>query len=174
MGRPDKSPCRELCEGGIMTDDPDGIAELRAEIDAVERSALRHVDPGARAAVIAGAITMLLLAITLPWVGDASGWDVLRGTANPRDQVGFLPRLFGAVALGFGVGLSVLALVTRRWGLVWASALGCTYCALDGVWAIWSRQTVDGGPGPGIGMVLAVVAVLVLAVQWLWLALSRR
>ncbi|MGH3984063.1 MAG: Rv2732c family membrane protein [Pseudonocardiaceae bacterium] len=159
-----------------MTDDPDGIAELRAEIDAVERSALRHVDPGARAAVLAGAIMVLLLAITLPWVGDASGWDVLRGTANPGDRVGLLPRLFGAVALGFGVVLSALALVTRRWGLVWASALGCTYCALDGVWAIWSRQTVDGpdGPGPGIGMVLAVVAVMVLAVQWLLLALSRR
>ncbi|MGH3889610.1 MAG: Rv2732c family membrane protein [Pseudonocardiaceae bacterium] len=156
-----------------MTDDPDGIAELRAEIDAVERSALRRVDPGARAVVISGATMVLLLAITLPWVGDASGWDVLRGTANPADRVGLLPRLFGAVALGLGVGLSMLALITRRWGLVWASALGCAYCALDGVWAIWSRQT-ESGPGPGIGMVLAVIAVIVLAVQWLRLALSRR
>lgn len=157
----------------MTTDDPDGIAELRAEIDAVERSALRWVDPGVRAAVIAGAIMVLLLAITLPWVGEASGWEVLLGTANPVDRVGLLPRLFGAVALGSGVGLSVLALVTRRWSLVWASGLGCAYGALDGVWAIWSRQTVLG-PGPGIGMMLAVVAVLVLAVQWLWLALSRR
>ncbi len=156
-----------------MTDDPDGIAELRAEIDAVERSALRWVDPGARAAVIAAAIMVLLLAITLPWVGEASGWDVLRGTANPVDRVGLLPRLFGGIALALGVGLSALALVTRRWSLVWASALGCAYCALDGVWAIWSRQTVSG-PGPGPGMVLAVLAVVVLAVQWLWLALSRR
>ncbi|MBV9162918.1 MAG: hypothetical protein JO309_04405 [Pseudonocardiales bacterium] len=153
--------------------DPNGIAALRAEIDAVERSALRRVDPGVRAAVIAGAIMVLLLAITLPWVGDASGWDVLRGTANPVDRVGLLPRMFGGVALGLGVGLSMLALVTRRWGLVWASALGCTYCVLDGVWAIWSRQTVHG-PGPGIGLVLAVLAMAVLAVQWLWLALSRR
>ncbi|MGH4011822.1 MAG: Rv2732c family membrane protein [Pseudonocardiaceae bacterium] len=153
--------------------DPDGMAELRAEIDSVERSALRRVDPGARAAVIAGAVMMLLLAMTLPWVGDANGWDVVRGTADPVDRVGLLPWLFGAVALGFGVSLSVLALVTRRWGVVWACALGCTYGALDGIWAIWSRQTVSG-PGPGIGMVLAVVAVVVLAVQWLRLAWSRR
>jgi hypothetical protein len=156
-----------------MTPDPDGIAELRAEIDAVERSALRQVDPGGRAVVISVAIMVLLLAVTLPWVGQASGWDVLSGTANPVDRVGLLPRMFGGVALGLGVGLSVLALVTRRWGLVWASALGCTYCVLDGVWAIWSRQTVHG-PGPGIGLVLAVLALAVLAVQWLRLALSRQ
>jgi hypothetical protein len=159
----------------MTADDPEGIAALRAEIDAVERSALRRVDLGAGAVVISGAIMVLLLAITLPWVGDASGWDVLRGTTNPLDRVGLLPRLFGIVALVAGVGLSVLALLTRRWGLVWISALGCAYCALDGVWAIWSRQTVpDPGPGPGPGMVLAVLAVLVLAAQWLRLALSRR
>ena len=157
-----------------MTDhDPDGLAALRAEIDAVERSALRRVAPGIRAVVIAGAIMVLLLAITLPWVGDASGWDVLSGTANPIDRVGLLPRMFGGAALGLGVGLSMLALLTCRWGLVWASALGCTSCVLDGVWAIWSRQTVNGS-GPGIGLVLAVLAMVVLAVQWLRLVLSRQ
>ncbi|MGH3717495.1 MAG: Rv2732c family membrane protein [Pseudonocardiaceae bacterium] len=153
--------------------EPERIAALRSEIDAVERSALRRVDPGLRAAVIAGSIMMLLLAVTLPWVGDASGWDVLRGTANPAEGVGLLPRLFGDVALGSGVGLSVLALLTRRWGLVWVSALGCTYCVLDGVWAIWSRQTAHG-PGPGIGLVVAELAMIVLAAQWLQLALSRH
>jgi hypothetical protein len=157
----------------MTADDPDDLAVLHAELDAVERSALRRVDPGVRAVVIAGAIMVLLLAITLPWVGDASGWDVLSGTANPVDRVGLLPRMFGGVALGLGVGLSLLALLTRRWGLVWVSALGCAYGVLDGVWAIWSRQTVTG-PGPGIGLVLAALAMAVLAVQWLRLALSRR
>lgn len=155
-----------------MTSDPDGIAGLRAEIDAVERATLRRVDPGGRAVVVAGAIMVLLVAVTLPWVGNASGWDVLSGIANPADRVGLLPRMFGGVALLAGIGLSVLALVTRRWGLVWASALGCAYCVLDGVWAIWSRQTGHGA-GPGIGLVLAVLAMAVLAVQWLKLALSR-
>ncbi|HEU0088976.1 MAG TPA: hypothetical protein VFQ77_15235 [Pseudonocardiaceae bacterium] len=155
-----------------MTDDPDRMDELRAEIDAVERSALRRVDPGSRAVVIAGAIMVLLLATLLPWVGGASGWEVLRGTADPAEEVGLLPRLFAAVALGLGVGLSALALLTRRWGLVWASALGCGYCVLDGVWAIWSRQTTEGS-GPGVGLILAVLAVVVLAAQWFRLAVSR-
>lgn len=156
-----------------MTDDPDRMDEIRAEIDAVERSALRRVDPGHRAVVIAAAIMVLLLATSLPWVGAASGWEVLHGAADPADRVGVLPRLFAAVALGLGVGLSALALITRRWGLVWASALGCGYCVLDGVWAIWSRQTAAGA-GPGVGLVLAVLAVAVLAAQWFRLAVSRR
>jgi hypothetical protein len=154
--------------------DPDGIAALRAEIDAVERSMLRRIDPGLRAAVIAGAITVLLLALLLPWVGDATGWDVLGGNANPAERVGLFPRMFAGIALTVGVGLSMLTLLTRRWGLAWASALGCTYCMLDGVWAIWSRQTAHGGSGPGIGLVLAALAMAVLAAQWLRLALSRR
>jgi hypothetical protein len=157
-----------------MTSDPDGIAGLRAEIDAVERATLRRVEPGAGAVAISAAIMMLLLAVTLPWVGNASGWDVLSGMANPADRVGLLPRMFGGVALAAGIGLSGLALVTHRWGLVWASALGCTYCVLDGVWAIWSRQTAHSSHGPGIGLVLAVLAMAVLAVQWLKLALSRK
>ena len=156
-----------------MTNDPEGIAALRAEIDEVERSVLRRVDPGGRAVVISGAIMVLLLAVTLPWVGQTSGWDVLSGTVNPIDRIGLLPPMFGAVALMSGIGLSVLALLTCRWGLVWASALGCAYAVLDGVWAIWSRQTAHG-PGPGIGLVLAVLAMVVLATQWLRLALSRR
>jgi hypothetical protein len=155
-----------------MTDEPERIAALRAEIDEVERSALRRIDPGGRAAVISGAIMVLLLAVTLPWVGQANGWDVLSGVVNPVDRIGLLPRMFGAVALASGIGLSVLTLVTRRWALAWASALGCTYAVLDGVWAIWSRQTAHGA-GPGIGLVLAVLAMAVLAGQWLRLALSR-
>jgi uncharacterized spore protein YtfJ len=74
--------------------------------------------------------------------------------------------------VGFGVVLSALALILRRWGLVLASALGCAYGTLDGMWSIWSRQTVEGA-GPGAGMVLAAVAMLVLAAVWFRLAVTR-
>lgn len=156
-----------------MTDDRDRMDELRAEVDAVGRTALHRVDPGARAVVIAGTVLVLLLATSLPWVGDASGWEVLRGSADPAQEVGLLPRLFAGVALGLGAGLSTLALLTRRWALVWASALGCGYGVLDGIWAIWSRQTVTGA-GPGVGLLLAVPAMVVLAAQWFRLAVSRE
>jgi hypothetical protein len=149
------------------------MAVLRNEIDAVERAVLRHVDPGTRAVTLSVALLVLLVALVLPWIGPHSGLDVLRGTTDPAAQVGVLPRLFAGVAVGFGVVLSVLTLVVRRWGLVWASAFGCAYGALDGMWSIWSRQTVEGA-GPGVGMVLAAVAVLVLAVVWFRLAVTRE
>jgi hypothetical protein len=153
--------------------DAERMAVLRNEIDAVERAVLRHVDPGTRAVTLSVALLVLLVALVLPWVGPHSGLDVLRGTTDPAAQVGVLPRLFAGVAVGFGVVLSVLTLVVRRWGLVWASAFGCAYGALDGMWSIWSRQTVEGA-GPGVGMVLAAVAVLVLAVVWFRLAVTRE
>lgn len=153
--------------------DAERMAVLRNEIDAVERAVLRHVDPGTRAVTLSVALLVLLVALVLPWIGPHSGLDVLRGTTDPAAQVGVLPRLFAGVAVGFGVVLSVLTLVVRRWGLVWASAFGCAYGALDGMWSIWSRQTVEGA-GPGVGMVLAAVAVLVLAVVWFRLAVTRE
>ncbi len=159
-----------------MTDergDAERMAALRDEIDSVERSVLRVVDPGARSVTVSVALLVLLLAFVLPWVGEANGLDVLRGTTNPAAEVGVLPRLFGGVAVGFGIVLSVLTLLVRRWGLVWASALGCAYATLDGVWSIWSRQTVEGA-GPGIGMVLAALAVLTLSATWFRIAVSRE
>ena len=153
--------------------DAERMAVLRNEIDAVERAVLRHVDLGTRAVTLSVALLVLLVALVLPWIGPHSGLDVLRGTTDPAAQVGVLPRLFAGVAVGFGVVLSVLTLVVRRWGLVWASAFGCAYGALDGMWSIWSRQTVEGA-GPGVGMVLAAVAVLVLAVVWFRLAVTRE
>ena len=153
--------------------DAERMAVLRNEIDAVERAVLRHVDPGPRAVTLSVALLVLLVALVLPWIGPYNGLDVLRGTTDPAAQVGVLPRLFAGVAVGFGVVLSVLTLVVRRWGLVWASAFGCAYGALDGMWSIWSRQTVEGA-GPGVGMVLAAVAVLVLAVVWFRLAVTRE
>lgn len=153
--------------------DAERMAVLRDEIDAVERAVLCRVDPGTRAVTLSVALLVLLVALVLPWIGPHSGFEVLRGTTDPAAQVGVLPRLFAGVAVGFGVVLSALTLVLRRWGLVLASALGCAYGVLDGMWSIWSRQTVEGA-GPGAGMVLAAVAVLVLAVGWFRLAVTRE
>lgn len=148
--------------------DPD----LDAELAGIARGIEQRTDPGSTALTVAVAVLVLLATLALPYTGSVPGWQVLAGLAP---DLGVLPRLFTFTALGFGVVGSALALATRRWGLAWVCAVGCGFTVVDGVWAIWSRQTVvpDGGTGPGIGLVIAVVAVLVLAVSWVRIALRR-
>jgi hypothetical protein len=155
-------------------EEPDDLAGLRAEIDQVERSALRRIDPGGTALVIAVGVLVLLLAAVLPWAGGTSGLEMLLGQWPPG--VGVLPKVFTYLATGFGVLASVLGLITRRWGMSWVCALGCWLALVVGVLSIWSQQTTHShqpGPGPGAGLVLAVVSLLVLAISWFRIAWSR-
>lgn len=145
---------------------------LRAEIDSVEQSMLRRLEPGWWAMVVAVAVFVLLVAELLPWVGAANGWQVLMGQADPADRTGVLPRLFAGTVLCIGVIASTVAIAVRRWVLAWVCALGCAFAVVNGVLAVWSRQT-SGGTGPRAGLVLALVAIAVLAVQWIRLAWSR-
>ena len=102
-----------------------------------------------------------------------SGWQVLLGEATGK--AGTIPRLFAGTATLFGVAASTLALFTQRWGITWVCALGGWFASVDGVLAIWSRQSSagEGSSGPGIGLVLAVIAMIVIASQWLRTAWSR-
>ncbi|SDC47083.1 Rv2732c family membrane protein [Actinokineospora iranica] len=155
-------------------DDPN-LAILRDEIDAVERASSRKVELGGRAVVLSIAVFVLIVGYLLPWMGSAAGWQVLLGAGDAAGKAGAVPRLFAATALLFGIAASTLTLLTRRWALAWASALGGWFATVDGLLAIWSRQSSAGltSPGPGIGMVVSEVAMVVLAVLWFRTAWSR-
>lgn len=148
------------------------VAELAEEIDEVERNAARRIEPGTRGFVIAVLVFLLIVAQLLPWVGDAAGWQVLI-----YGDDGAIPRLFAATSTGFGVAVSALTLITRRWWLSWVCAIGSCVALVDGLLAIWSLQSsaVSGeqGSGPGPGMIAAVVLMLLLAINWLRIAWSR-
>jgi len=101
-------------------------------------------------------------------------------TTTPGDvrrisTFGVLPRLFTFTSLGFGLVVGSLALATRWWALALLTAVGCGISVVNGLWAIWSRQTgvLTGGTGPGIGMVLAAVTMVVLTACWARIA-GRR
>ena len=128
---------------------------------------------GGRALVISIAVFVLIVGLILPWIDGATGLEVLLGTGS-GDAVGkasMVPRLFAATSLGFGVLASALALTTRLWALTWVCALGGWFASVDGVLAIWSRQSSNGDLG--IGLVIAWVAMLVIATQWFRTAWSR-
>ena len=150
-----------------MTDSED---HLREEIDEVGRRASRTVELGGRAVVIAVAVFVLLVGLVLPWMNGASGLEVLIGQETGKASM--VPRLFAATAVLFGVIASALTLITRRWVLAWVGAAGGWFASVDGMLAIWSRQS--SGTAPGIGMIIAVVAMVAIAIQWFRTAASRN
>lgn len=147
----------------------------RADLEAAERRIAREIDPGARALVVAILVLVLLGSFILPHTGGVRGWDVLFGGDHAAAAAVALPsRMFGWLALVFGVGFSVLALLTRRWALAWVALAGSAVAGVAGLLAVWSRQTVSAGhPGPGWGLVVAWIAVLLLTFHWARVVWSR-
>lgn len=141
---------------------------FKGDIEAAERRVAREIEPGARALVIAIGVFVLLLSFVLPHTGGAKGLDVLIGSdAAIREGISLPSRVFTWLVLVFGVGFSMLALLTRRWALAWIALAGSTVASLLGLLAVWSRQTAPGAyPGPGIGLVVAWLAVIVVTYHW--------
>jgi len=141
---------------------------LRTEIDAAERRVAREIDPGPRAFVVSILVFVLLGTFILPHTGDVRGWDVLFGSHGAGAAAVALPsRVFAWLALVFGVGFSMLALLTRRWALAWVALTGSAIASAAGLLAVWSRQTVAAGhPGPGAGLIVAWITVILLTFQW--------
>jgi hypothetical protein len=151
------------------------IDALRSEIEAAERRVAGEIEPGPRALVVAILVFVLLASFILPHTGHVRGWDVLFSSHGAGAAAVALPsRVFGWLALVFGVGFSMLALMTRRWALAWVALAGSAIASGAGLLAIWSRQTVAAGhPGPGVGLILAWITVMVLTFHWARLVWAR-
>jgi hypothetical protein len=151
--------------------------QLRRDVDAVEKKMAGEIDPGARAVVVAVLVFALLGSLALAHTGRAHGNDVLAGNDIALSESIQLPsRLFVWFALIFGVGFSMLALLTRRWVFAWVALAGSAIACVFGMLAIWTRQTLAPnlpGAGPGIGLVLGWLAVLLLTFHWLRVVWSR-
>jgi hypothetical protein len=148
---------------------------FRAEIEDAERRIAREIDPGVRGFVVAILVFVLLGSFILPHTGDVRGWDVLFASHGAGAAALALPsRVFGWLALVFGVGFSMLALMTRRWALAWVALAGSAVASAVGLLAVWSRQTVaEGQPGPGVGLVVSWITVIVLTFNWARVVWSR-
>ncbi|BDX32950.1 hypothetical protein TUM20985_34970 [Mycobacterium antarcticum] len=161
-----------------MTNDDRGEAgfdEFKGDIEDAERRVAREIDPGARALVVAILVLVILLSFALPHTGSAKGLDVLVGNDTAIGEAIALPsRVFTWLTLVFSVGFSILALLTRRWGLAWIALAGSAVACPIGMLAVWSRQTVaEPYPGPGIGLIVAWIAVILLSFHWARVVWSR-
>src|ERR1700754_3930218 len=151
------------------------IDALRAEIEAAERRVAREIDPGPRAFIVAILGFVLLGSFILPHTGHVRGWDVLFSSHGAGAAALSLPsKVFSWLALVFGVGFSMLALLTRRWALAWVALAGSSLASATGLLAVWSRQTVAAGhPGPGVGLFVAWITVILLTFHWARVVWSR-
>ncbi len=158
-----------------MKKEQSDLDALRTEIEAAERRVAREIEPGARALVVAILVFVLLGSFVLPHTGDVRGWDVLFSSHGAGAAAVALPsRVFTWLALVFGVGFSVLALLTRRWALAWIALAGSAIASAAGLLAVWSRQTVaPGHPGPGVGLIVAWITVILLTFHWARVVWSR-
>ncbi len=147
---------------------PEGFENFKADLEAAERRVAGEIDPGPRALVVAILVFVLLVSFILPHTGAAIGVDVVMGDSTAIGVGIALPsRVFCWLALVFGVGFSMLALLTRRWALAWVALAGSTVASFTGLLAVWSRQTATGGhPGPGYGLILAWITVILLSFHW--------
>ncbi|RAU95355.1 Rv2732c family membrane protein [Mycolicibacter senuensis] len=154
---------------------PDDFEAYRADIEAAERRVASEIDPGGRGVVVSIAVFVLLASFLLPHTGTVRGWDVLFAANGSDEALVTLPsRLFMWLALVFGVGFSMLALMTRRWTVAWVALAGSAVASVAGLLAVWSRQTVmQGHPGPGFGLILCWITVIVLTFHWARLVWSR-
>lgn len=145
------------------------------DIEAAERRVAAEIDPGVRAVVVAVLVFVVALSFVLPHMGATRGLDVLAGDQTAiNDGVALPSRVFVWLVLVFGVGFSILALLTRRWVLAWIALAGTAVACPAGMLAVWSRQTAaHGHPGPGIGLIIGWIAVILLAFNWARVVWSR-
>ena len=101
------------------------------------------------------------------------------GLAKAGFWLGIVFTVLGVLwfVLVFGIGFSLLALMTRRWVLAWIALAGSAIASEFGVFSIWHRQTPGlnnyVGAGPGFGLILGTLAIMVLTFHWVKVVWSR-
>jgi len=146
----------------------DDFDAYRADLEAAERRVAGEIQPGSRAVVVAVLVFVLLITFVLPHTGPVRGIDVIADDGRAAGVAIALPsRAFIWLSLVFGIGFSMLALLTRRWTLALVALAGCGLACFTGMLAVWSRQTAaEGQPGPGIGLIIGWITVIVLTFHW--------
>ncbi|MCK8612529.1 Rv2732c family membrane protein [Gordonia sp. C13] len=152
--------------------DKDAFKEYEQDLRKAERKVAGEIDPGARAVVVAIAVLLAMVSLVLPHTGSVTGLEVLSFAPEAAaERVTIVSKIFVYLVAIFGIVVSMLALLTRRWILAWIALCGCAIACVAGMLAWWSRNTPGVGgvqppSGVGIGLVLGWISVFVLAFHW--------
>lgn len=146
-----------------------------AALAQAEKTAASTVDMGARRWVLAAAAALYLVAMVLPFVGDASGWQVLAATGAAKDaQTAITEYVFAWISL-IGVGiLTTLAVVTQRFAITVPAWMVTTVSLVFSVLGVWLRNSSGLGISRGPGYYLAILCVVAVVFTTFPLMLSRN
>lgn len=150
----------------------DGLAGYESDLRRAERKVAGEIDPGMRAVVVAVGVLVAMLSMVLPHTGTASGIEVLTFAPDAdAERVTITSEVFVYLLAIFGIGVSALALLTRRWLLAWIALCGNAVACVAGMLAWWSRNTpgvggIEPPSGVGIGLIIGWLAALVLTFHW--------
>jgi hypothetical protein len=156
----------------MSADETSTFGEYEDDLKKAEQKVAGEIDPGARAVVVAVCVLVALLSVILPHAGAANGLDVMTMSDTAHAEAIALPsRVFVYLLVIFGIGFSIVALLTRRWVLAWLALCGSAVASVAGMLAIWTRNTVGVADwtvpsGAGIGLLLGWFAVIVLTFHW--------
>ena len=140
-----------------------------------EKIAASTVDMGAKRWVLAAAAALYLVAIVLPFVGDASGWQVLAAASAAKDaQTAITEYVFAWISfIGVGI-LTTLAVVTQRFAITVPAWMVTTVSLVFSVLGIWLRNSSGLGISRGPGYYLAILCVIAVVFTTFPLILSRN
>lgn len=140
-----------------------------------EKIAASTVDMGAKRWVLAAAAALYLVAMVLPFVGDASGWQVLAAAGAAKEaQTAITEYVFAWISL-IGVGiLTTLAVVTQRFAITVPAWMVTTVSLVFSVLGIWLRNSSGLDISRGPGYYLAILCVVAVVFTTFPLILSRN
>lgn len=140
-----------------------------------EKTAASTVDMGAKRWVLAAAAALYLVAMVLPFVGAASGWQVLAATGAAEEaQTAITEYVFAWISfIGVGI-LTTLAVVTQRFAITVPAWMVTTVSLVFSVLGIWLRNSNGLGISRGPGYYLAILCVIAVVFTTFPLILSRN
>ena len=140
-----------------------------------EKIAASTVDMGAKRWVLAAAAALYLVAMVLPFVGDASGWQVLAAAGAAKEaQTAITEYVFAWISfIGVGI-LTTLAVVTQRFAITVPAWMVTTVSLVFSVLGIWLRNSSGLGISRGPGYYLAILCVIAVVFTTFPLILSRN
>lgn len=146
-------------------------ASSKEQLAAEERRAGSLLADGPHRWILITCAAVYLIALFLPFAGSANGWQVLAATDTATvaetKVTEYLFTWFSFAGLGV---LTIIAMLTRRYGL---AALGWVVTAISLVFAlmaVWLRRSstaVEAGLTHGAGIYIAMLAVLVAVFAYL-------